>query len=587
MKPDGLKKVLIVGSGAIKIGEAGEFDYSTSQAIKALREEGIRTIVVNPNIATIHTDTRFADKIYSVPIRTEFLEEIIAKERPDGILLGFGGQTALNCGVELSEKGLLEKYHLTVLGTSIRSIELADNRELFKKTMLNGGIPVPKSKNAGDLETAQSAAHDIGYPVIVRVAYTLGGQGSGVARNDDELREIVLRGLSYSRIHQVLVEEYLDKWKEIEYEVMRDQNDNCTIVCNMENLDPMGVHTGDSIVVAPSQTLTNREYNLLRETAQKVIRALGIIGECNIQFAIDPKSDEYRVIEVNSRLSRSSALASKATGYPIAYIAAKLSIGYTLPELTNKITGVTTACFEPSLDYIVVKIPRWDFQKFRRASRGIGTQMKSVGEVMAIGRCFEEAFQKAVRMLDIGRELTDVQDLPSEPGRVRKEVRQPTDLRIFYVVKALKSGMKVDDLARLSGIDRWFLDKIQNIIEQERRLRGVKLDPETLRKSKTKGFSDRRIGKMTGRSEEQVRELRHRFGVLPVVKKIDSMAAEWPATTNYLYMTYGGSVDDTDDVKKDRVLVLGSGCYRIGSSVEFDWCCVNMALALEKRTDEV
>src|SRR6266704_2807048 len=366
-----IKKVLIVGSGAIKIGEAGEFDYSTSQAIKALREEGIQTVVVNPNIATIHTDKKFTDKVYSVPIRTEFIEQIIEEERPDGILLGFGGQTALNCGVELAEKGILEKYKVEVLGTGIRSIELADNRELFKKTMVENRIPVPKSKNANDLTSALEAAREIGFPVIVRVAYTLGGQGSGVAFNESELSNIVFRGLSYSRIHQVLIEEYLDKWKEIEYEVMRDQEDNCTIVCNMENLDPMGVHTGDSIVVAPSQTLTNREYNLLRETAQRVIRALGIIGECNIQFALDPKSDEYRVIEVNSRLSRSSALASKATGYPIAYVAAKLSIGYTLPELMNKITGVTSACFEPSLDYIVVKAPRWDFRKFRNASKGI------------------------------------------------------------------------------------------------------------------------------------------------------------------------------------------------------------------------
>src|SRR6266566_462774 len=389
-----LKKVLIVGSGAIKIGEAGEFDYSTSQAIKALREEGIQTVVVNPNIATIHTDRKFADKVYSVPIRTEFIEQIIDEENPDGILLGFGGQTALNCG-----------------------IELADNRELFKTTMQEKGIPVPKSRKASDLETAISAAKEIGYPVIVRVAYTLGGQGSGVAFDEAKLREIAQRGLAYSRIRQILVEEYLDKWKEVEYEVMRDQDDNCTIVCNMENLDPMGVHTGDSIVVAPSQTLTNREFNNLRSTAQRVIRALGIIGECNIQFALDPQSEDFRVIEVNSRLSRSSALASKATGYPIAYIAAKLSIGYTLPELTNKITGVTSACFEPSLDYIVVKAPRWDFRKFRNASKGIGTQMKSVGEVMAIGRCFEEALQKAIRMLDLGRELTEVRDLGRSPRR--------------------------------------------------------------------------------------------------------------------------------------------------------------------------
>ncbi len=473
MKLDGIKTVVIVGSGAIKIGEAGEFDYSTSQAIKALREEGIRTIVVNPNIATIHTDEKFADKVYSVPIRTDFLEEIIAKEQPDGILLGFGGQTALNCGVELAERGILSKYNVKVLGTGIESIEIADNRELFKETMIEHGIPVPKSRKAVDLETALEAAREIGFPVMVRVAYTLGGQGSGVAFDERTLGEIALRGLAYSRIKQVLIEEYLEKWKEVEYEVMRDRDDNCIIICNMENMDPMGIHTGDSIVVAPSQTLTNREYNLLRETAQKVIRTLGIVGECNIQFALDPKSEEFRVIEVNSRLSRSSALASKATGYPIAYIAAKLSLGYVLPELSNKITGVTSACFEPALDYIVVKAPRWDFQKFRKVSKGIGTQMKSVGEVMAIGRCFEEALQKAIRMLDIGKELTD------------------------------------------NGI--------------------------------------------AGQSIER----------------------------NYRYLTYGGEADDFEYKPGDKVVVLGSGCYRIGSSVEFDWCCVSMATALKKRVSEV
>src|SRR5438034_1673537 len=449
MKVKGLDKVVIIGSGAIKIGEAGEFDYSTSQAIKALREEGIETIIVNPNIATIHTDKKFADKVYSVPIRKEFVEEILAKERPQGILLGFGGQTALNCGMELAEDGILEKYSVQVLGTGINSIEIADNRELFKTTMVANGIPVPKSRKASDLASAIDAAQQIGYPVIVRVAYTLGGQGSGVAYDEAKLREIAQRGLAYSRIRQILVAEYLDKWKEVEYEVMRDQEDNCTIVCNIENLDPMGVHTRDSIDVAPYHTLTNREFNNLRSTAQRVIRALGIIGECNIQFALDPQSEDFRVIEVNSRLSRSSALASKATGYPIAYIAAKLSIGYTLPELTNKITGVTSACFEPSLYYIVVKAPRWAFRKFRNANKGIGTQMKSVGEVMAIGRCFEEALQKAIRMLDLGRELTEVRDLGRSPRRIRKELSEPTDQRIFYTVKALKSGMTIEEVSKL------------------------------------------------------------------------------------------------------------------------------------------
>ncbi len=587
MKIDGIKSVVIVGSGAIKIGEAGEFDYSTSQAIKALREEGIRTIVVNPNIATIHTDEKFADKVYSVPIRIDFLEDIIAKERPDGILLGFGGQTALNCGVELAERGILSKYNVKVLGTGIDSIEIADNRELFKKTMIEHGIPVPKSRKAIDLETALEAAREIGFPVMVRVAYTLGGQGSGVAFDECTLGEIALRGLAYSRIKQVLIEEYLEKWKEVEYEVMRDRDDNCIIICNMENLDPMGVHTGDSIVVAPSQTLTNREYNLLRETAQKVIRTLGIVGECNIQFALDPRSEEFRVIEVNSRLSRSSALASKATGYPIAYIAAKLSLGYILPELSNKITGVTSACFEPALDYIVVKAPRWDFQKFRKVSKGIGTQMKSVGEVMAIGRCFEEALQKAVRMLDIGRELTD-NGIPGRSiERIRKELREPTDKRIFYVTKALKSGMSMDEITKLSGIDGWFLDKIKNIVEMEKRIVNERINPDIVRRAKEFGFSDRKLGKLLGKTETQVRDYRKGHRIVPVTKQIDTMAAEWPAATNYLYLTYGGEVDDFEYAPGDKVVVLGSGCYRIGSSVEFDWCCVNMATALRKRVSEV
>lgn len=587
MKTQGINTVVIIGSGAIKIGEAGEFDYSTSQAIKALREEGIRTVVVNPNIATIHTDEKFADKVYSVPIKTEFLEEIIARERPDGILLGFGGQTALNCGVELAETGILSKYDVRVLGTGIDSIETADNRELFKKTMIQQGIPVPRSHKAIDLETALEAARDIGFPVMVRVAYTLGGQGSGVAYNEQALREIAVRGLAYSRIKQVLIEEYLDKWKEVEYEVMRDQGDNCIIICNMENLDPMGIHTGDSIVVAPSQTLTNREYNVLRETAQKVIRTLGIVGECNIQFALDPNSEEFRVIEVNSRLSRSSALASKATGYPIAYIAAKLSIGYLLPELSNKITGVTSACFEPALDYVVVKAPRWDFQKFRKVSKGIGTQMKSVGEVMAIGRCFEEALQKAIRMLDLGKELTDNGITGYSRGRVERELREPTDERIFYVAKALRLGIDMERVTQLTGIDRWFLDKINNIIALEKRLEHSGINQGLIRKAKEFGFSDRKLGKILGKTESQVRSYRITNQIVPITKQIDTMAAEWPATTNYLYLTYGGATDDVLPSERDKVIVLGSGCYRIGSSVEFDWCCVNMATALRERVSEV
>ncbi len=587
MKDNSVRSVLIVGSGAIKIGEAGEFDYSTSQAIKALREEGVETIVVNPNIATVHTDEKFAGKVYSVPIKTEFLEDIIAKEKPDGILLGFGGQTALNCGMELAEKGILEKYNVRVLGTGIHSIELADDRELFKRTMENNAVPVPKSRKASSIRAAVVAAKEIGYPVIVRVAYTLGGQGSGVAYNDKQLREIAGRGLSYSRIQQVLVEEYLDHWKEIEYEVMRDTADNCTIVCNMENFDPMGIHTGDSIVVAPSQTLTNREYNILRQTGQKVVRAMGIVGECNIQFALDPHSEEYRVIEVNSRLSRSSALASKATGYPIAYIAAKLALGFTLPELSNRITGVTSACFEPSLDYIVVKMPRWDFQKFPHARHEIGTQMRSVGEVMAIGRHFEEALQKAVRMLDLGRDLTDTQGLSQSGRKIREALKHPTDQRIFYVAKAIQSRIKIDEISHLTGIDEWFLEKIAGIVEFERQLEeSEQLEEAYARRAKLLGFSDRKIGELRDLSEDEIRNYRLSRGIVPCTKQIDTLAAEWPAKTNYLYLTYGGTENDIDYSKPaGSTIVLGGGCYRIGSSVEFDWCCVNMGVELRKNKE--
>src|SRR5437667_1938213 len=474
-----LKKVLIAGSGAIKIGEAGEFDYSTSQAIKALREEGIQTVVVNPNIATIHTDKKFADKVYSVPIRTEFIEQIIEEEKPDGILLGFGGQTALNRGVELAERGILERHGLRVLGTSIRSIELADNRELFKITMQENGIPVPKSKKASDLDSAIAAAREIGYPVIVRVAYTLGGQGSGVAFDEAKLREIAQRGLAYSRIRQVLVEEYLDKWKEVEYEVMRDQDDNCTIVCNMENLDPMGVHTGDSIVVAPSQTLTDKEYQMLRSAALRIIRALGIEGGCNIQFALHPDhapTDEpdaqvpYFVIEVNPRVSRSSALASKATGYPIARVAAKIAIGKRLDQIPNAVTKKTTAAFEPALDYVVVKIPRWPFDKFAAADRSLGTQMKATGEVMAIDRSFEAALQKALRSLELkGQGLlweapswVEVADPTDFVDRFLSG--PPTDDRLWRLFAALRRGAPVDVLHARTHIDRWFLRKLARIV---------------------------------------------------------------------------------------------------------------------------
>ncbi|MDI9643837.1 MAG: carbamoyl-phosphate synthase (glutamine-hydrolyzing) large subunit [Candidatus Verstraetearchaeota archaeon] len=580
-----LKKVLILGSGAIKIGEAAEFDYSGSQCIKALREEGIETVLVNPNIATIQTDPRLAGKVYLLPVTPKYVEMVIERERPDGILLGFGGQTALNCGVQLARRGILDKYGVKVLGTSIDSIETTGDRERFKQTMVNAGINVPRSGSANSISKAIELAKEIGYPVIVRVAYTLGGKGSGVAYDEKDLVEIAERGLAQSMIKQILVEEYLNHWKEVEYEVVRDYEDNCITVCNMENLDPLGVHTGDSIVVAPSQTLTNYEYHMLRSASIRAIRALGIIGECNIQWALDPKSNDFRVIEVNSRLSRSSALASKATGYPLAYVAAKLAIGYSLTELTNRVTGVTTACFEPALDYVIVKYPRWDFQKFRNVDPHLGPQMKSVGEVMAIGRCFEEALQKAIRMLDIGKRGAVCN--PDEPeGDLEAELARPTDKRLFYVVKALRTGMPVERVYELSGIDPWFLKKIKRMIDIETELRGARLEEgavELVREAKRLGFSDLQIAVCTGASEDEVREFRRCHGIVPVVKQIDTMAAEWPARTNYLYVTYGGDEDDIDFGRRRKAMVLGAGVFRIGTSVEFDWCGVNTAWGLKKE----
>jgi carbamoyl-phosphate synthase large subunit len=581
------RKVLLLGSGAIKIGEAGEFDYSGAQALKAMKEEGIRTILVNPNIATIQSDRKYVDRAYFLPVKAEHIEGVIAKEKPDGILLTFGGQTALNAGMELHERGVLKKYGVSVLGTGIFSIEACDDRDMFRRVMEGNGLPVPKSMKASSVGEALEIAGRLGYPVMVRTAYALGGLGSGIARDAAQLSQIAGRGLVCSRIHEVLVEEYIGGWKEFEYEVMRDSEDNCAIVCNIENMDPVGIHTGESIVVAPSQTLTNREYHVLRTAAFKAIRALKIVGECNIQFAVQPESGEYRVIEVNSRLSRSSALASKATGYPIAYVAAKLSLGYTLPELVNKVTGATTACFEPALDYVVVKIPRWDLQKFRRASRKIGTQMKSVGEVMAVGRCFEEALQKAVRMLDIGRELTDFKSLETDPTVVKEMLQNPTDQRLFYIAKALRSGMGSEEVCGLTAIDPWFIRKIGAIVEYEEAIRSGGLQPVTLKAAKQMGFSDKKIGELLGKGEAQVREARKALGIVPVVKQIDTLAAEWPAATNYLYMTYNGETDDIGFTKGKKAVVLGSGCYRIGSSVEFDWCCVNMGLALKRYMDEV
>ena len=585
-----IKKVIVLGSGAIKIGEAAEFDYSGSQCLKALKEEGIETVLINPNIATIQTDPRLSGKVYLLPVTPEYVEKVIQKEKPDGILLGFGGQTALNCGLELAKTGILEKYNVKVLGTPVQAIEDTGDRERFREAMLKAGVPPLRSKAATTVAGALEVAKEIGYPVIVRVAYTLGGKGAGVAHNALELKEIVTRGLAQSRISQVLVEEYVGHWKEVEYEVMRDYADNCLTVCNMENFDPMGVHTGDSIVVAPSQTMTNREYHLIRSTSINAIRALGIVGECNIQWALHPKSEEYRVIEVNSRLSRSSALASKVTGYPLAYIATKLTIGYTLPELINKVTGVTTACFEPALDYITVKIPRWDLQKFKNADRHVGPQMRSVGEVMAIGRCFEEALQKAVRMLDTGKIglVCNPEDAELESTEIIKEVlANPTDERLYKIVKALKIGISIEEIYRLSGIDPFFLHKIQNIIDMEAKLCALQLKDstakETVREAKRLGFSDEQIAVCTGTSEPEVRQFRKTAGIVPAIKQIDTLAAEWPAKTNYLYLTYGGDEDDIELSKdKSKVLVLGAGVFRIGSSVEFDWCGVNTIWALKK-----
>ena len=586
-----VRKVAVLGSGPIKIGEAAEFDYSGSQCLKALKEEDVETVLINPNIATIQTDPRLAGKVYLLPVTPEYVEKVIERERPDGILLGFGGQTALNCGVQLAKEGILEKYDVKVLGTPITAIEDTEDRELFRQAMIRANIPIPKSRSATSVEEARKIAAELGYPVILRVAYTLGGKGSGVAHDDRELEEIVNRALAQSMITQVLVEEYIGKWKEIEYEVMRDYEDNCLTVCNMENFDPMGVHTGDSIVIAPSQTLTNREYHLIRSASIRVIRSLGIVGECNIQWALHPKSEDYRAIEVNARMSRSSALASKATGYPLAYIAAKLAIGYLLPELLNKVTGVTTACFEPALDYLVVKIPRWDLRKFRNVNPHLGPQMKSVGEVMAIGRNFEEALQKAIRMLDISKAGVvgnGDDEMPEPVEGVLDNLENPTDERLFKVVKAIKMGIPIRKIYQLSGIDPWFLYKIHNIIEMEKKLKALNLISgdavELIREAKCLGFADNQIAGYLKTDEMVVRRFRKRNGIMPVVKQIDTLAAEWPAKTNYLYLTYHGDEDDiTFDLDKKKVIVLGAGVFRIGSSVEFDWGGVNTIWALKRR----
>jgi carbamoyl-phosphate synthase large subunit len=578
------KKVLILGSGALKIGEAGEFDYSGSQAIKALREEGVTTVLVNPNIATIQTSEHLADQVYFLPVTRPFVEEVITREQPDGILLGFGGQTALNCGLDLDAHGVLARHGVQVLGTPIDAIRATEDREIFARRLGEIGVDVPRSAAATSVEAAAGVAEGLGFPVMLRAAYALGGLGSGVCMDAAEVRERAGRALAHSG--QVLVEECLAGWKEIEYEVVRDRFDNCITVCNMENLDPMGIHTGESIVVAPSQTLTNTEYHRLRDVAIRVVRHLGIVGECNIQFALDPHSAQYRVIEVNARLSRSSALASKATGYPLALVAAKLALGRSLVELRNSITGATTACFEPALDYVVVKAPRWDLQKFHRVSSRIGSGMKSVGEVMAIGRTFEEALQKALRMLDIGAPGLIGNGLhPSES--LEEEIAEPTPRRIFALAEAVRRGMALERIGELSGIDRWFLLRVQRIVELGRRLEAchgeATLPRPLLREAKRAGFADRQIAGLVGRDEASVRMEREMYGIRPWAKQIDTLAAEHPARTNYLYLTYHGTEDDVVGGDDAPVIVLGSGAYCIGSSVEFDWSSVNTVRTLRRE----
>jgi len=566
------KKVLLLGSGALRIGQAGEFDYSGTQALKALKEEGVATVLVNPNIATVQTSEGVADRVYFLPVTPAFVARVIAREQPEAILLSFGGQTALNCGVALSKEGVLQEHGVAVLGTPVRSIEDTEDRQRFVDRLREIDIPVPKSIPTTSVDAALRAADSIGYPVMARAAFALGGQGSGVARDAAELQEIATRALA--RSEQLLIEEYLGGWKEVEYEVVRDSADNCITVCNMENVDPLGVHTGESIVVAPSQTLSDEEYHMLRSASIAIVRHLGIVGECNVQYALDPRSTDYRVIEVNARLSRSSALASKATGYPLAYVATKLALGYTLPELPNAVTQRTCACFEPALDYVVVKVPRWDLQKFPQVSKKIGSEMKSVGEVMAIGRNFEEALQKALRMLQVGIHGLVANDGASaeEP---RRECATPTDSRILQVAEALADGASIEELYESTAIDPWFLERIRAVVQLAAELKGRgPLDRALMSKAKCMGFSDHQLGKLTGRTEAEVRAERKRLGVLPIVRQIDTLAAEFPARTNYLYMTYEGDAHDVVFPRRRAVMTLGSGAYRIGSSVEFDWCCV-------------
>lgn len=593
MKDENIKKVLLLGSGALKIGEAGEFDYSGSQALKALREEGVKTVLINPNIATVQTSEGVADQIYFLPVQPYFVERVIQKERPDGILLSFGGQTALNCGVELYKSGVLEKYGVKVLGTPVQAIIDTEDREFFVGKLNEIGVKTIKSEACESIEQARKAAEELGYPVILRAAYALGGLGSGFCDNEEELDKLAEKAFSFSP--QVLVEKSLKGWKEIEYEVVRDRYDNCITVCNMENFDPLGIHTGESIVIAPSQTLTNSEYHKLRALAIKIIRHIGIVGECNVQYAFDPKSEDYRVIEVNARLSRSSALASKATGYPLAFVAAKLGMGYGLFELKNSVTKTTSAFFEPALDYVVCKIPRWDLSKFRGVDKELGSSMKSVGEVMAIGRNFEEAIQKGLRMIGQGMHGF-VENKELEIADIDAALREPTDKRVFIISKAMHKDYTIDQIHDLTKIDKWFLRKLKHIIDIDESLKKCNIntiDASLLRTAKVYGFTDFQIARAVGLEGELhnmhkamlvVRNLRKRYNILPVVKQIDTLAAEYPAQTNYLYVTYSGVKSDIDFSNDKRsVIVLGSGAYRIGSSVEFDWCGVQALNTIRKQ----
>lgn len=604
------KKILILGSGALKIGEAGEFDYSGSQAIKALKEEGIKTVLVNPNIATIQTSRLLADKVYFLPVDDYFVEKIIEKEKPDGIFLSFGGQTALNCGLTLNKRGVLKKHNVSILGSPISAVDVSEDRQKFAEHLTKLGISTPPSHAATTVKQALSIADKMGYPVMVRAGFALGGQGSGIAKSKAELEQIASRAFAF--VKQILVEKYLHHYKEVEYEVVRDKDDNCVTVCNMENMDPLGIHTGESVVIAPSQTLTNFEYHTLRSIAIKIVRSLKIVGECNVQFALNPNPKrtgkpqieiaernesygnekaieeiEYYVIELNARLSRSSALASKATGYPLAYVAAKLALGKSLTQLENKVTKATQFCFEPALDYVTVKIPRWDINKFKRADQRIGSSMKSVGEVMGIGRTFEESFQKAIRMLDLEFEGAVNETMVTNKKITRKEIsdrlQNPTPDRLFVVSKALYEGFSIEEIYKLTGIDPWFLSRIQHIVEAEKQTKKEKnLTKDSLLRLKQLGFSDKRIGMLINKTGLAVRKFRKSCNIRPSVFQIDTLAGEFPAKTNYLYMTYNGSHDDVTPTKKDGILVLGSGPYRIGSSVEFDWTTVNTALRLKK-----